>query len=524
MEERTLLSLPAGPVRVATLGDSLTDEYQFYAPDRTAAENWTEILATARGSQVTLGDFTTATRGETRNQGDAQNWARSGATAQGPDVAGANTTFVEQYQGGFAPGLPGLLTQPGGVSNVDVVNILIGGNDYMRALENAAMNPTPSNFFTQFLTANAGIIGAIETVVPLLEAANPNLHVIIDATPNIDFTPVLENAIAFLPPADQTQITTALASFADSLGMQLQQFAQSTPNTGFIDVDDLFRNFSQNPVIGGVFVNPDVGGPLATDLFVGDGFHPGTVAQGLLANAIIGQIDKFFPGAVTPLSDQEILSIAQSAQPVTSATLTASAGSTAAGQPVTFHVQVATFPPINTTTGQSTFPTPTGTVSFFDAANGNQLLGTATLDTHGSASLTTSSLATGIHNITAAYSGDPVYPPAVPRSVQVLVGTPKQVQLFSFIVTLQQNLGLQVSPPQLAHWTRLLDRGVPPQHVARMILQRVSRQTQFPRNTAASTSAAQVHPASGTVLIPRGRVRVGLGPALEPIRRAGRPR
>jgi hypothetical protein len=383
------------------------------------------------------------------------------------------------------------------------VNILIGGNDYMRAIENAAKDPTPANFLQQFLLANAGIESAIETVVPLLQTANPNLHVIIDATPNITLTPVLKNVISILPPADQAQITQAITAFAETLGNELKQFAQSTPNTGFVDVDDLFQNFAANPVINGVYVNPNVGGPLATDLFVGDGFHPGTVAQALLANAIIGQIDKFFPNAITPLSNQEIVNIANAAQPVTAATLTASAASATAGQPITFNVHVATFPAIHSTSGQTTFPVPTGTVMFFDAANGNQLLGTATLDAQGSAALTTSSLTTGIHNISVAYSGDSVYPPAAPRSLQILIGTPKQVQLFSFIVTLQQNLGLQVTPPQLAFWTRLLERGVPPQHLARAILKVVNLQTHFPRGPVGASFVSGVHPVHTAALAQR---------------------
>ena len=67
-----------------------------------------------------------------RNQGYAQDWALQGATAQGDDLVGYGATFAEEYEGGFSPGLPGLLTQPGGISNINVVNILIGGNDYFR--------------------------------------------------------------------------------------------------------------------------------------------------------------------------------------------------------------------------------------------------------------------------------------------------------------------------------------------------------------------------------------------------------
>ena len=142
MEDRTLLS--AGPIRIGSLGDSLTDEYQFYPPHRPAASNWVETLSALRSTQVTFGDFSTTTRGETRNQGYAQNSARSGATAVGPDVAGAGTYFVNQYNGGDPALAPGLLIPPGGLSNVDVVTILIGGNDYEGAREWRQRGP-PSN-------------------------------------------------------------------------------------------------------------------------------------------------------------------------------------------------------------------------------------------------------------------------------------------------------------------------------------------------------------------------------------------
>ena len=69
------------------------------------------------------------------------------------------------------------------------------------------------------------------------------------------------------------------------------------------------------------------------------------------------------------------------------------------GQPVTFTVQVA---PISPSTGH-----PTGTVTFF--ADGNSL-GTAAVDpATGQASISTASLGSGSHAITADYSGDSNY-------------------------------------------------------------------------------------------------------------------
>jgi hypothetical protein len=67
------------------------------------------------------------------------------------------------------------------------------------------------------------------------------------------------------------------------------------------------------------------------------------------------------------------------------------------GQSVTFTATV---------TSQSSQDTPTGSVSFFD---GTTKLGSSALDGSGRSSLTNSTLAVGIHSITAMYSGDKVF-------------------------------------------------------------------------------------------------------------------
>ncbi len=107
---------------VAVLGDSYSDEYQFYAPDRAAARNWVEILAATRG--VNFGTFTTAGRGEPRNQGFAYNWARSEATTDDMIRQGQHTGAAAQVARG----------------EVGVVWIFVGGNDFIDAL-NAADPP-----------------------------------------------------------------------------------------------------------------------------------------------------------------------------------------------------------------------------------------------------------------------------------------------------------------------------------------------------------------------------------------------
>ena len=74
------------PGGIGVLGDSYSDEYQFYPPDRSTARNWVEILAATRG--LDFGRFDDESRGEPRNRGFAYNWARSDATTFSPAAIG----------------------------------------------------------------------------------------------------------------------------------------------------------------------------------------------------------------------------------------------------------------------------------------------------------------------------------------------------------------------------------------------------------------------------------------------------
>src|SRR3954454_1698694 len=119
------LLTPLAPARagwrggIRVLGDSYSDEYQFYPPHRSTAQNWIEILATARG--LNFGEFSTVRRVEPRNQGFAYNWARSDATTEDMIATGQHTGLAAQVAGG----------------EVGLAVIYIGGNDFIHALESA---------------------------------------------------------------------------------------------------------------------------------------------------------------------------------------------------------------------------------------------------------------------------------------------------------------------------------------------------------------------------------------------------
>jgi hypothetical protein len=112
-------------------------------------------------------------------------------------------------------------------------------------------------------------------------------------------------------------------------------------------------------------------------------------------------------------------------QASTRTALTSSPDPSHLGQTVTFTANV-------TSVGSGT---PTGTVSFYDAT---VLLGTAPLNSTGTATLQTNSLAEGTHSITAAYSGDTNFAPSTsPALMQIVLGPKALVSPTSLVFATQ---------------------------------------------------------------------------------------
>src|SRR6185437_10617602 len=88
--------------------------------------------------------------------------------------------------------------------------------------------------------------------------------------------------------------------------------------------------------------------------------------------------------------------------------LTSSQGSTVYGQSLT----------LIATAGNGSPPIPTGSVTFLD---GSTVLGSAALNSSGTASFTVSSLAAGSHLLTASYGGDGTSPAGSSAPLDVAV-------------------------------------------------------------------------------------------------------
>jgi len=439
VECRTLLS--AQPLIIAALGDSLTDEYQFYGaatptppsfpallssetatlpPElyltgRDAARNWVEQIGATLSSQLSFGNFTTSSRGMTRNQESQEDWAENGTTASGPDVSGTATTFAEEYNGippEFSLGedpTPGVVTQTSPpdipIGQIDVVTLLIGANDYNAALS-AYTEQSDKLDTSVFDTANTNIETGIATAITTIQAAaaaagNPNLKFVIITTPDITVSPLIQDEAGSALPA----LKVIIGEKIDALDLNLATTYVGNPNVGLIDSSAIIDQFIADPVIDGVTVNMEGAGQDYTDGFIGDGFHPGTIVQGLITQAVVSKINAL-EGAqdVTPVTDADIVNYAEVSQPTIA--FSASASTTTLGQAITFKADVT--PAID---GQAI---PTGTVSFEviipatteEPARPGVVLGTVPLNPTGSASLAVKDLPVGAYSIAAIYNGD----------------------------------------------------------------------------------------------------------------------
>ena len=381
---------------------------------------------------------------------------------------------------------PGLLNQtmsngqPNGLTNIDVATLLIGGNDYEAEVENvletvAAATSIPAgnanigeylvkSLYNAFTGTSQGsipidIATGVDNALKAITAQNPTFPIVVISPPNLAYTPLVQNANAALdglnlpgvPKDTLLQVFSGAASLTDSILTGLVgNYAKTDPNIEFLNLDsqvlDKYLGSPtniQNLVIGGTgkngtVINSTAAGPLYTDFFVGDSFHPGTVAQALLAKAIVGEINTIpafvnSKQSITTLSDSEILAYAQKVQPVTKVTLTAPTSSVPLGSPATFMVQIPSFAnipdPDPNAKNFDQYP-PTGSVSFIDLAQGNKVLGIASLIPQGSggtftgsiATFTTSALNVGLHQVVAIYNGDTVYPSNSTATATVFVG------------------------------------------------------------------------------------------------------
>lgn len=293
---------------IGVLGDSYSDEYQFYFPDRASARSWVEILAATR--HLNFGRFTLDSRGEPRREGFEFNWARSDATTTDLLAAGQHTGLASQIAAG----------------EVSVAVLFIGGNDFIHAL----LSDEPAEAIEQALPAAlANYRTALETILN----ASSQVKVVTVTVPDVRDLPLIKRSAEQrqLPDSLLDRATAALATYNN----QIRRLAFAQPRIAVADFDmaaKIANRFSRDhALIGGRRLDRLRSGNDLGHLFLADDRHFGTMGQGLLAQMVINAIDTRFAQSIPPLSDREIVSFAASLSEGFVSSTVATLGEKAAG-------------------------------------------------------------------------------------------------------------------------------------------------------------------------------------------------
>lgn len=296
LEGRRLLSVAPGIDGIGVLGDSYSDEYQFYAPNRVTAANWVEQLAD--DSNVSFGPFSATDPAGPLNEGFGYNWALSGATSSSMIAGGQHLGVAQQAASG----------------DVDLAVMFIGGNDF-RDIFVVLQTQGPA-------AAQAALAAAVPTLVsniavaagtilsPAVIDANPDARLVLTTLPNVSYLPQVRAMLEAVP--QLAPFVAAMDGAMQIVNQQIHNIAAASDRIAVADFAGLIAEvFAMEKFkVGNVEVerfaltNP---GNDPAHLILADGLHPGTITQGLLANLIAETANDAFGTNVRTLSSHDIL-------------------------------------------------------------------------------------------------------------------------------------------------------------------------------------------------------------------------
>jgi hypothetical protein len=269
---------------IGVLGDSYSDEYQFYPPDRSTARNWVEILTRARG--LNFGKFSTVSRGEPRNQGFAFNWSRSDASTEDMIRTGQHTGLALQVSRG----------------EVSVVIIFIGGNDFIHALGSEHSGSSVNHVLRR---AIVNLELAVETIL----AASPHVQVFIATVPDIIELP------EFATPVRAGRLSPVLSgSYTEAIGQYNRHIRMMAIMKKRLSVVDFAfatrlapRPDRDHVIVSGRKLDRTHPANSPGHVFLADSRHIGILVQGMLANHVVSALNARIDRRIEPLTVREIL-------------------------------------------------------------------------------------------------------------------------------------------------------------------------------------------------------------------------
>ncbi|MFC1795370.1 LamG-like jellyroll fold domain-containing protein [Planctomycetota bacterium] len=266
---------------IGAMGDSLTDEYQ--TDEYLSGLCWVEQLVKSRG--LDFGAFSSTSRGEPRRYGYEYNWARYGAKANGNSAY----DLPSQWAGLANQVIEGKVTY---------VYLGIGSNDFgpVGNYGTIALGNLVGSDLEAFIDS---VVGRIEVALDEVCSTN-DVRLILSNIPDNGVT----------PPTQRNYNEEQRARVTDAI-KQANNKILAIANQRVIPVIDIFGlgnlSLHDSLTIGGVLINTKGASNDPHNFLLSDGAHPGTVVQGMLANAFIEAINRAYRADIEPLSDQEIL-------------------------------------------------------------------------------------------------------------------------------------------------------------------------------------------------------------------------
>jgi hypothetical protein len=199
---------------IGVLGDSYSDEYQFYPPDRSTSRNWVECLAATR--DLDFGRFSLVSRGAPRHQGFEYNWACSAATSEDLIATGQHTGLAAQVARG----------------EVQYVVIFIGGNDFIEAVESAQSAEA-------FERVSARAAERFRTAVKTILSASPTVRIVAVTVPDIRQLPEMRERLG--APGRRSEIADNYEAALAHYNSQIRKTGFGQPRVAIVDFDLMTR-------------------------------------------------------------------------------------------------------------------------------------------------------------------------------------------------------------------------------------------------------------------------------------------
>ena len=219
--------------------------------------------------------------------------------------------------------LPGLATQVA-KGEVQYAWIFSGGNDFLYFLQGAERSgfAQPDALLAQLGQVEAQAKANFQQAVDTLLAANPNVRLVVATVPDVADLPIVQQGAAGNAAAEQLVAATSRA--VQDYNALIRSVAAGSDRVALADLAGQASSLLQGSGNGGTTI--PFGGTtleLATPgdgyrhVFLGDGIHLGTVAQGLIADAFLQAIDSTFGARVPLLSPAQIVAFARHVGPST---------------------------------------------------------------------------------------------------------------------------------------------------------------------------------------------------------------